>query len=67
MSNSISILIPYKNEKKNIKLTTKNLIYALNYNNIKNYKIFLIDDGSTDGSFHYLKNFKNKKHNKTEK
>lgn len=60
MSNSISILIPYKNEKKNIKLTTKNLIYALNYNNIKNYKIFLIDDGSTDGSFHYLKNFKNK-------
>ena len=55
MSNSISILIPYKNEKKNIKLTTKNLIYALNYNNIKNYKIFLIDDGSTDGSYNHFK------------
>ena len=60
----ISIIIPYKNEEKNIIYTAKKILNQ----NYKNYEVIFINSNSNDSSFtrlnefiykNRLKNFKN--------
>ncbi|EJW17881.1 glycosyltransferase family 2 protein [Paenibacillus alvei] len=47
---SISVLVPAYNEE----LTIKNCIEAMNQVNYRNYEVIIINDGSTDHTFHRL-------------
>lgn len=51
----LSIIIPVYNEGKNI----KKVIDSLNKQSYKNFEIIIVDDGSTDNSLKYPKQFNN--------
>ena len=44
-------LIMALNEEKKLLKTYKELIYVIRKTNTKNYKIYIVDDGSTDNTF----------------
>ena len=44
-------LIMALNEEKKLMKTYKELIYVIRKTNTKNYKIYIVDDGSTDNTF----------------
>ena len=52
---SVSIIIPAYNEEDNIYASVKSVLKAVN-NNVKNYEIIVVDDGSTDGTENILRN-----------
>lgn len=51
----IDIIVPVYNSKKYIDKIIKSIINQ----NYQNYELILIDDGSTDGSYEYMKKFEN--------
>ena len=52
---NLSIVIPILNEKKNVSKLYKEIIIAIqNIENIENYEMIFVDDGSTDGTFEVL-------------
>ena len=52
---SISIIIPIFNEEENVKPTYTSIKKVLEKENISDYEILLIDDGSNDKTLEYLK------------
>ncbi len=57
MYNSISYVIPIYNEELNIPRTIKKILEAFNKNNLKNFEIVFIDDGSSDKSVSVIKKY----------
>ena len=57
---SLSIIIPAKNEEKNIVKTYKKLSAKLVKNKI-NYEIIVVDDFSNDKTYQFLNKIKKKK------
>ena len=55
--NSISYVVPVFNEELNIINTVTKIKEAFNQNDIKNFEIIFIDDGSTDKSVEIIKTF----------
>ena len=50
---NVSIIIPYKNEEKNIIYTAKKILEQ----NYKKYEVIFINSNSNDSSFKLLDNF----------
>ncbi|KGF91707.1 MULTISPECIES: glycosyltransferase family 2 protein [Prochlorococcus] len=57
MYNTISYVIPIFNEELNIPIIIKKIIEAFNKNNLKNFEIVFIDDGSSDKSVSIIKSY----------
>jgi len=57
--NSLSIVIPFYNEKKRLHLAFKNIKIFLRKNFISKIEILFIDDGSNDGGYLMINNFFN--------
>ena len=53
--NSISFVVPCFNESPNIKKTLNEILITIKTLRINNYEIIIVDDGSTDNSYHILK------------
>jgi dolichol-phosphate mannosyltransferase len=51
---ALSVVIPAFNERENLKELTKKIINALS-ENMNNFEIIIVDDGSTDGTYEMLK------------
>ncbi len=57
---SISFIIPFLNEGKNLNATYRTLKKIITYFKIKNYELIFVNDGSTDNSERLVLNLKNK-------
>ena len=57
MYNTISYVIPIFNEELNIPIIIKKIIEAFKKNNLKNFEIVFIDDGSSDKSVSIIKSY----------
>jgi glycosyltransferase involved in cell wall biosynthesis len=60
MNKSISFIIPFYNEKENLKKTLNNITKLIKFYSIKDYEIILINDFSSDSSEIIALNFKKK-------
>jgi glycosyltransferase involved in cell wall biosynthesis len=60
MNKSISFIIPFYNEEKNLKKTFNNITKLIRFYSIKDYEIILINDSSSDSSEVIALNFKKK-------
>lgn len=61
MNKSISFIIPFYNEKENLKKTFNSITKLIKFYSIKDYEIILINDFSLDSSEVIALNFKKKK------
>ena len=55
---SVSFIIPFLNEEKNLNATYKTLKKIISYFKIKNYELIFVNDGSTDNSEKLVLNLK---------
>ena len=62
MFDSISYVIPVFNEEQNIDNIVHKIEEAFNNNNLNNYEILFIDDGSSDSTVSIIKKYISKRY-----
>lgn len=63
MKKKLSFIIPAKNEEESVGKLYNQILEVLKEENLTNYEIVFIDDGSTDGTFESLKSLKEQDNN----